>query len=133
MPFASGAEAGASSASPVGEGLYAERTTLQTYMHVCALTRSVAEAGYIAVVDGAFLKRSQREMFRETAAARRLPFAILAMSAPEATLRERIARRRERGEDASEATIAVLEAQQRGYEPLDALELKFMVQCEARD
>jgi hypothetical protein len=44
------------------------------------------------------------------------------VSAPEATLRERITRRRERAEDASEATIAVLEAQVRGYEPLDASE-----------
>ncbi len=70
----------------------------------------------------AFLKRWQREMFRETAAAHGLPFAILTVSAPDATLRERIARRRERGADASEATIAVLEAQLRGYEPLDAEE-----------
>ena len=70
-------------------------------------------------------------MFRETAAAHGLPFAILAVSAPEATLRERIARRRERGGDASEATIAVLEAQLRGYEPLDAEEQKFMMHWEA--
>jgi uncharacterized protein len=125
-----GFEAGASSASPVGEGLYTAEGSLQTYMHVCALARSVAEAGYIAVVDGAFLKRWQREMFRETAAAHGLPFAILAVSAPEATLRERIARRRQRGGAASEATIAVLEAQLRGYEPLDAEEQKFVVQCE---
>ena len=126
-----GLEPGASSASPVGEGLYTAEGSLQTYMHVCALARSVAEAGYIAVVDGAFLKRWQREMFRETAAAHGLPFAILAVSAPEATLRERIARRRERGGDASEATIAVLEAQLRGYEPLDADERRFMVEYDA--
>jgi aminoglycoside phosphotransferase family enzyme/predicted kinase len=125
-----GVEAGASSASPVGEGLSTAQGTLQTYIHVCALARSVAEAGYIAIVDGAFLKRWQRKMFRETAAAHGLPFSILAVSAPDATLRERIARRRERGEDASEATIAVLEAQLRAYEPLDAEEQKFMVQCD---
>jgi aminoglycoside phosphotransferase family enzyme/predicted kinase len=125
-----GLEPGASSASPVGLGLYTAEGSLQTYLHVCALARSVAEAGYIAVVDGAFLKRWQREMFRETAAAHGLPFAILAVSAAEAILRERIARRRERGGDASEATIAVLEAQLRGYEPLDAEERKLVVRCE---
>ena len=65
--------------------------------HACALARTVAQAGYSAVVDGAFLQRWQREMFRETAAELGVPFAILAVSVPEATLRERIVRRRQRG------------------------------------
>ena len=72
-------------------------------------------------------------MFRETAAALGVPFVILAVSAPEATLRERIARRRQRGDDASEATLDVLDAQLRADEPLDAEEQPFVVQWEAKD
>ena len=53
------------------------------------------------------------------------------MSAPEATLRERIVRRRQRGDDASEATIEVLDAQRRAYEPLDVEEQRFVVPWEA--
>ncbi len=127
-----GLGAGAASGSRIGEGLYTAETGRQTYGQVCALARAVAAAGYIAVVDGAFLKRWQREIFRETAAALGLPFVIVAVSAPEATLRERIARRRQRGDDASEATIAVLEAQLRACEPLDAAELPFVVRWGGR-
>jgi len=43
--------------------------TRKTYGRVCVLARTVAQAGYRAVVDGTFLQRWQREMFRETAAA----------------------------------------------------------------
>jgi uncharacterized protein len=78
-------EAGTSSDSRFGEGLYTGEATRQTYLRVCARARSVAEAGYIAVVDGAFLKRWQRAMFREMAAALGLPFVILAVSAHGAT------------------------------------------------
>ena len=69
-------------------------------------------------------------MFRETAAALGLPFVILAVSVPEATLRERIARRRQRGDDASEATIEVLDAQLRANEPIDVEEQRYVVSWE---
>jgi len=122
-----GLGADASSASQVGEGLYAAASTQQTYAHCCALARTVVEAGYVAVVDGAFLKRWQRDMFREAAAVLGVPFMILAVSAPVATLRDRIARRRQQGGDASEATIDVLDAQLDAAEPLDADEQPFVV------
>ena len=99
----------------------------------CALARTVVEAGYVAVVDGAFLKRWQRDMFREAAAALGVPFVILAVSAAEATLRDRIARRRQRGGDASEATLEVLDAQLRADEPLDADEQPFVVPWDTSD
>jgi aminoglycoside phosphotransferase family enzyme/predicted kinase len=126
-----GLGAGASSGSPVGEGLYSTESTYQTYSHSCALARMVVQAGYAAVVDGAFLKRWQREMFRETAAALDVPFVILAVSASEPTLRDRIAQRRQRGGDASEATIDVLDAQLRANEPLGADEQPFVVRWDA--
>jgi aminoglycoside phosphotransferase family enzyme/predicted kinase len=120
----------ASSESNVGEGLYTAQATLQTYTHVCGLARTVAQAGYRVIVDGAFLHRWQRAMFHETAVELGVPFVILAVSAAEATLRERIGRRRQRGDDASEATIEVLDAQLRAYEPLDAEEQRFVVSWE---
>lgn len=119
-----------SSGSKVGAGLYTEEATRQTYRHVSDLARTVAQAGYRAVVDGAFLQRWQREMLRETAAALGVPFVIMTLSVPEATLRERIVERRQRGADASEATIEVLDAQLRAYEPLDSEEQRFVVSWE---
>ncbi len=123
-----GLEAHASSGSRVGEGLYSGEATRRTYTHVCALARGVADAGYAVIVDGAFLQRWQRDMFRAVAAALRIPFVILAVSATEATRLERIARRRERGDDASEATVEVLHAQVANCEPLTADEQPFVVQ-----
>ncbi|MEP7304370.1 MAG: AAA family ATPase [Acidobacteriota bacterium] len=118
---------GASSGSLLGEGIYSTEATRQTYTHVCALARMVAAAGFVAVVDGAFLKRWQRDLFRETAATLGLPFVILAVSAPDAMLRQRIASRGRPGGDASEATVEVLEAQRRSDEPLDRDEQPFVV------
>ena len=126
-----GLGAGQSSGSRVGAGLYSNESTHQTYSHSCALAGTVVRAGYVAVVDGAFLKRWQRDMFREAAATLSVPFVILAVSASEPLLRDRIARRRQQGGDASEASIDVLDAQLRVRDPLDADEQPFVAQWDA--
>ncbi|HYQ98465.1 MAG TPA: AAA family ATPase, partial [Casimicrobiaceae bacterium] len=106
------------SASKVGEGLYADAATRATYERALALALAVADAGHLAVVDGTFLRRWQRDRAREAAAAAGLPFAVLDFSAPEPTLRARIAARAQAGTDASEADLAVLAHQQATAEPL---------------
>ena len=60
--------------------------------------RGVAAAGGIAIVDGTFLRRWQRDLFRARAAELGLPFAIVAFTASEATLRARIAARARAGD-----------------------------------
>jgi aminoglycoside phosphotransferase family enzyme/predicted kinase len=119
-----------SSDSPIGQGLYTTDATRQTYTHVLELARRAAALGFIVIVDAAFLNRWQRELFREAAAALRLPYVVVAVTAAEATLRDRIARRRQRGDDASEATIAVLEHQLLTQERLTAEEQPFVVMCD---
>jgi aminoglycoside phosphotransferase family enzyme/predicted kinase len=123
-------DAGAQSHSAVGAGLYTPQASEDTYAHVCRLVRSIVQAGYIAIVDGAFLKKHQRDMLRHVAAALGLPFLILSVSAPPATLRERIMGRTRRGGDASEATPAVLEQLRRTEEALTPEERPFVVSCE---
>ena len=126
-----GLGAGASSGSPVGEGLYSAEATHQTYSHCCL--PAGRRCRIRRVVDGAFLRRWPRNMFREAAEALGVAFVILAVSAAEATLRDRIARRRQRGGDASEATIEVLDAQLRAEEPPDADEQPLVVRWDAGD
>jgi uncharacterized protein len=111
--------------SPIGGGLYTADADRQTYAHLAALTRTVVECGYTVVVDAAFLKRWQRDLLRDFAASRGLRFVIADCSAPPAALRERVMRRTERGHDASEATLAVLEHQLATEDPLSADELPF--------
>jgi aminoglycoside phosphotransferase family enzyme/predicted kinase len=99
-------------------GLYTPQATEKTYGAVLGLTRAAAMAGYLTVVDGAFLKRWQRDMFRRLAAELRVPFAIVSFAASKATLRGRIEQRQRAGVDASDADLAVLEHQLRSGEPL---------------
>ena len=78
------------------------------------------DAGWSVIVDAAFLKRAERDMFRDIALSRGAGFAILACSAPDDELRHRLEARRG---DASEATVAVLEQQLGWIEALTADEL----------
>jgi len=61
------------------------------------------------IVDAAFLHRDEREIFRQLAARMHAPFIIADMTADMGVMRERVRLRQERGQDASEADVAVLE------------------------
>jgi aminoglycoside phosphotransferase family enzyme/predicted kinase len=125
-----GLAAGARSGSAIAAGLYGDAATRGVYERVAALAREAAGAGCIAIVDGAFLARWQRERLRAVASALGVPFVILSLTAPDATLRERVARRAARGGDASEADAGVLEHQRDVIEPLDAQERRHAIDCD---
>ncbi|MCM2328846.1 MAG: AAA family ATPase [Lysobacter sp.] len=109
--------------SAPGEGLYTPQADRITYGRLSALAGEVLDAGWPAIVDAAFLKRAWREMFREFARVRGVPFVLVACAAPEEVLRERVARREREGHDASEAGLAILERQFASIEPLATDEL----------
>jgi aminoglycoside phosphotransferase family enzyme/predicted kinase len=113
----------ARTASATGEGLYTSDHDRQTYARLAQLARVVVSAGYTAIVDAAFLERWQRDLLRDVAADLHVPFAIADCSAPEPVLRERVMKRFERGRDASEATIDVLEHQLAHADPLSSEEI----------
>lgn len=117
-----GLAAAARTGSGLGAGLYAEAMTRATYDRLLALAADALEAGYLVVVDAAFLRRADRRAFRELAARHEAPFAIASCEAPAALLRERIAARGAAGNDPSEATLEVLERQVQEAEPLEPLE-----------
>lgn len=125
-----GLGAAARTASPVGGGLYTADMTEGTYRRVASLVRDIVAGGYVAVVDGAFLKRWQRTWFRELARELAVPFAIVDCRATMATLRRRVAERVRKAEDASEADQAVLDFQQANEEPLGADEQADPIACD---
>jgi len=115
-------------AASTGESaLYSSDANRQTYAEVRRLAAGVATAGFVTIVDGAFLQRWQRDLFRGLAAELGIPFVVLALTAGEATLRRRIALRNRRGTDASDADVAVLEQQLRTREVLAKDEAAFAV------
>lgn len=104
--------------SALDAGIYGEEATEKTYQALEEAAGHALGAGFNVIVDATFLRKQQRERFRDLAAdhcARRI---ILDCRAPVQTLRERIHKRHTEGRDESEATLEVLDNQRRAYEPL---------------
>jgi aminoglycoside phosphotransferase family enzyme len=101
-----------------GPGVYTDASTRAVYDRLADLARTIVSAGCSAVVDATFLKRAQRDRLHAVADELQVPFVIADCSAPLPVLRDRVARRRERGTDASEATLDVLMRQLATDEPL---------------
>jgi len=126
-----GLAAGARSGSDIAGGLYASDATHDTYEHVLGCAHGVIRGRFTAIVDGAFLKRWQRDRFRSLAAESRVPFVIVDCVADEATLEARLVARGRAGNDASEADTAVLQHQLRTSDALSSDELRFTLACDA--
>jgi predicted kinase len=110
----------AQSGSALKTRLYDAATTQATYERLATIARTAVKAGYAAIVDAAFLERSQRMLLVRTAEDLGVPVVIVETRAPYAALRRRVAARKG---DASEATLAVLEHQIAAAQPIAPPEL----------
>ncbi len=70
--------------------IYGAEATRRTYARLLELARGIMQAGFPAIVDAAFLRREEREAFRQLAESLSVPFAIASLHAGDDTLRERI-------------------------------------------
>lgn len=105
--------------SAINDGLYTQDANEQTYRHLLALAKSVLAAGFPVIVDAAFLKSEQRNPFRDLAADLGVAFRIVSFHASDAELARRITQRKD---DASEATLSVLDRQLQTAQPLSTQE-----------
>jgi uncharacterized protein len=119
------------SGSALNAGLYSTAETERTYSETARLTRIVAGAGYPVVIDGTFLQRRQRTLFRALAATLNVPFVIVDFAAGVETLGTRVRKRLESGADPSEADIRVLEHQLQVAEPISSDERTVTVPYDA--
>ena len=122
-----GLDALARTGSPVAGGIYAAGASERTYARLASLAREVMDSGNIAVIDGTFLLRRQRDMFRKLAIETASPFVIASCRVEEEVLRERVKRRERAATDASEAGLAILAHQFGTHEPLAEEELPHTV------
>lgn len=106
----------------INSGIYSPEISEKTYKHLCTLAEVIINAGYSVIVDAAFLKQSQRQLFIELANRLGVDFRIIETTAPAEVLRQRIAQRRN---DVSDADSAVLTYQLAHYRPLTAEEKPF--------
>jgi predicted kinase len=105
--------------SGLDSDLYTHEASQKTYLRLADCAKVVIEAGFSAIIDAAFLKTEQRDLFRQLAAECGVQFLIIDFQASDAELSKRI---RQRQNDASEATIDVLHNQQQSAQPLSAEE-----------
>ncbi len=89
-----------------------------------AQAAAVLAAGFNAIVDATFLRRTDRQRMAAVAAAAGVPLLILDFQVPEARLRERITGRQKANVDPSDADLSVLERQQKVAEPLTPAECR---------
>ena len=117
----------------MGGGLYTENQTAKTYHRLAALAESVLQAGYPVVLDATFLQHEYRQLMRGVAERARVRFIIMDCQAPVEILRQRVSARSSAAEDASEATIGVLDAQLKSWQPLSEDEQIFALQVDTAD
>lgn len=105
----------AKTGSDINDGLYTQEVSQKTYQHLKELAKAVLEAGFPVIIDAAFLKTGQRDLFRQLVVDCGVPFHIITFQASDEELCRRI---KQRQDDASEATVTVLHQQQQSAQPL---------------
>lgn len=100
------------------KGIYEKQRTEATYQRLAELATFVLNAGFSVLLDATFLKQSHRDFMRQLADILDIPFLILHCVAPKQMLEQRIHVREKVGQDPSDATLQVLEAQRGNAEPL---------------
>jgi len=121
------------SGSGIDSGLYTKEAGERTYARLAQLARTVIGAGFTVIVDATFLKQHERNTFHTLAQERDNPFAILDFRAAPVTLRERIADRERKEDEASEATLEVLELQLATQELLVEVETAYVFAINTED
>jgi uncharacterized protein len=106
----------------LSDNLYGAAATERTFARLHDLARGLLDVGIPVIVDAAFLRRDERELFRRLAQEMGIPFVIASMKTSLGTMRERIAQRQIKSNDASEAGLAVLELLRNKQEKLSPQE-----------
>lgn len=124
---------GSSAMAGFKEGNYAPAMSHRVYARLVECAESCLQAGFNAIVDAAFLDAADRELFMSLADRMNVRCAFISCHADPATLLDRVARRNNRGDDASEADQSVVRAQLRGFVPLDREQLHRVIAIDTRD
>ncbi len=104
------------------ERIYSSEATAATHAQMRESAALALGSGYSVILDATFLADEPRQRARLLAKAFDVGFVIIDFQASPVTLRARVAQRRERDDDASEADLAVLEEQLASAQPLRAAE-----------
>lgn len=104
-------------------GIYRPAVSRRTYAHLLDTASEIISWGFSVIVDAAFLRFEQRDLFRKLAEKMQVPFAIVHCEAEEGVTRQRLLQRKRADNDASDADDTVFEQQMLKLEPLADNEL----------
>jgi len=107
----------------VEAGIYSAESSIATYAHLHQVAAVILHAGFPVVIDATYLKHEQRDNAAKVAEATGAPFLILDCNAPQAVIESWLAQRQADKNDPSDATMAVIEAQQASREALTPAEI----------
>ena len=119
-----GYEAQQQTGSSIDSGIYTQEAGRKTYLYLAECAKVVIDAGFSAIIDAAFLKTEERDLFRKLAGECGVQFFILDFQASDEELARRL---RQRQDDPSEATTEVLRRQQQSAQPLSNEELASVI------
>ena len=105
-------------------GIYSADASQATYARLHQLAQQILQSGFPVVIDATYLKAAQRQAAWQVAESTGTPFLILDCRAPDAVIAGWLSQRQNEGNDPSDATLEVIQAQQNSREPLDAQELQ---------
>nr|WP_218953728.1 bifunctional aminoglycoside phosphotransferase/ATP-binding protein [Pseudomonas sp. SbOxS1] len=110
-------------ANDLQAGIYSAEASAATYQRLHEIAGLILHAGFPVVVDATYLKHEQRDNAAKVAEATGAPFLILDCNAPQAVIESWLALRQADQKDPSDATLAVIEAQQASREALTPAEI----------
>lgn len=113
--------------------IYTPEATQLTYERLHQLTREILNTGYSVIVDAAFLKKAERDKFKQLAKELNKRFLIISVEATEGRLRSRINQRIANKADASEADSAVLDQLKQVQEPISKSEMSYTYRYQNND
>jgi aminoglycoside phosphotransferase family enzyme/predicted kinase len=117
----------ASSDSPPDGGIYTLSFNTQTYQRLAECAHAALHAGENVVVDAACLRRTERDLLMSIGLDNDAQVQLIHCTAPQRVLRERIATRVAAGNDASEATVELVDRQSNYWESLTPSEAAHVI------
>lgn len=109
-------------ANTAKEQLYSAQATEQTYQRLYKLAKLSLQAGYITVLDAAYLKQAERMRALKLAEEQGVPFIIINCEAPLSVIGQHLEQRAMAAVDPSDATWQVVKQQLASKEPFSPAE-----------
>lgn len=128
-----GIEATEPAAAREREGIYSPEFSQRTYGRLADCAESCLRAGLSVIVDAAFLETRDRRLFRSLAARLKVTCMIVSCEADPISLAQRVDDRAKERNDASDATLSVLDAQLREFQPFEPVEEHCVIHVETGD